>query len=253
MYASRAAFSQHEALDHPLMVPDPNKNVDPKCVFCNEDLGFDRPKRVRHIGRHMEEIAFAIVTKPYEKWDFYSMSSEMYLDGQGPWNSEPTWYPCICYDCGVEIHTVAEREKHFVSVHGLSVAAARAQSSGGYQCRCSNSLEQPPCNTAKQSTLTAGLKRPRNNKKQLFFKDDVESRRRLIKPVKDGWVFESSKEEEEDIEDDIIEEDSEEDSEEDDDTSEWEDYIFEAPDDPKEPLYRPTYDTLKIIRHEQIS
>ena len=135
------------------MVLDPNKNVDPKCLFCNEDIGFDRTERGRHVGRHMEEIAFAIVTKPYEEWDFYTASSERYLDGQGPWHSEPTWYPCICYHCGVKLHTVAERAKHFVSVHGLSVTAARAQSGGGYQCRCSNSLEQPPCNTVLSSPM----------------------------------------------------------------------------------------------------
>ena len=129
------------------MVLDPNKNMDPKCIFCSEDLGFDRTKRVRHIGRHMEEIAFAIVTKPYEAWDFYSVSSERYLDGQGLWHSKPTWYPCICHDCGLKLHTVAERAKHFVSIHGLSVAEARAQSGGGHQCHRSNIRGQPPCNT----------------------------------------------------------------------------------------------------------
>ena len=329
------------------MLLDSNKNVNSECVFCNEDLGFDPPKRVRHIGRHMEEIAFAIVTKPYEEWDFYSMSSERYLDGQGPGYSEHFWYPCICYYCGVKIHTIAERAKHLVSVHGLSVAAASAQSGGGYQCRCFDSLanmeegdtasrsrltqeqlallehefgprykpnpeykkglaermgveyhevnvsninairiishidisqnwfqnrrakakyqtsqdvprfglstiedagefaakiltsqlegmsqpqpEEPPCNTARQSALTTGLKRPLNNKKQPSFKDEVESRTRLNKPVEDERIFESS--EEEDSKDNMIEEDSEED-----DTSEWEDYIFEKPDSPKEPL-----------------
>ena len=136
------------------MVLDPDKNVNPKCLFCNEDIGFDRTKRVRHIGRHMEEIAFAIVTKPYEKWDFYSVPSEKYLDGQGPWHSEPNWYPCTCHDCGlVELHTVAERAKHFVSIHGLSVAAARAQFGGGYQCHHSNNLEQRPCNTVYSSPV----------------------------------------------------------------------------------------------------
>ena len=141
-------------MQHPSLLPnDPNKNADQKCLFCNEDIGFGRTERGRHIGRHMEEIAFAIVTKPYEEWDFYSVSSERYFDGQGLGHSEPTWYPCICYDCGVKIHTVAERAKHFVSFHGLSVAAARAQSGGGYQCHCSNSLEQSPCNTIFSSPM----------------------------------------------------------------------------------------------------
>lgn len=25
----------------------------------------------RHLGRHMEEISFAVVMKPYEEWKFY--------------------------------------------------------------------------------------------------------------------------------------------------------------------------------------
>ena len=77
MYASRAAFIQHEVLEHSVKIPDPDptENVNLECPFCNEDIGFDLIERVRHIGRHMEEIAFAIVTKPYEEWDFYSDSS----------------------------------------------------------------------------------------------------------------------------------------------------------------------------------
>ena len=132
-----------------------------------------------------------------------------------------------------QINTVAGRATHFVNIHGLSVAAARAQSGGGYQRRCSNSLEQLPCNTAKQSNLTAGFKRPLNNKKQLSFKDEVESRIRLDKPLEDEGSFNSSEEEKKDIEDDMIEEDSE---EEDDDTLEWEDDASENTDNAKEPL-----------------
>ena len=103
------------------MVPDldPSKNENSKCLFCNENIAFGRTERVRHMGRHMEEIAFTVVTKPYEEWDFYSMSSERYLDAQGPWHSER-----VCHDCSLIMNTVAERAKHFVSVHGLSVAAA---------------------------------------------------------------------------------------------------------------------------------
>lgn len=32
-------------------------------------------ERSRHVGRHMEEIAFTVVTKPYEDWEFYSEAS----------------------------------------------------------------------------------------------------------------------------------------------------------------------------------
>lgn len=136
------------------MVLDPNKNVDPKCLFCNEDIGLRLRERGRHIGRHMEEIAFAIVTKPYEEWDFYSGSSKEYYDHPSllPAASSPSipiLYPCICHDCGVKLHTVAERADHFSSVH-------RAQSHGEYQCRCSSILKQPPCNTIFASSMDLG-------------------------------------------------------------------------------------------------
>ena len=45
------------------------------CVFCGEQTGGKTNSREKHIGRHMEEIAFAVVRKPYEEWDFYSDSS----------------------------------------------------------------------------------------------------------------------------------------------------------------------------------
>ena len=52
-------------------------NMDPikahennKCLFCGENNGGRR-----HIERHMEEVAFAVVSKPYKEWDFYSDSS----------------------------------------------------------------------------------------------------------------------------------------------------------------------------------
>lgn len=45
------------------------------CVFCGERTGGKDNNREKHIGRHMEEIAFAVVRKPYEEWDFYSDSS----------------------------------------------------------------------------------------------------------------------------------------------------------------------------------
>ena len=44
------------------------------CIFCGDqtDTGTGRNGRGRHVGRHMEEIAFTVVSKPYEKWEFYS-------------------------------------------------------------------------------------------------------------------------------------------------------------------------------------
>ena len=43
------------------------------CLFCGEVLSeAGGHEYARHIGRHMEEIAFAVVRKPYEDWEFYS-------------------------------------------------------------------------------------------------------------------------------------------------------------------------------------
>ncbi len=63
------------------------ENITRVCVFCGEQTGGKNNSREKHIGRHMEEIAFAVVRKPYEEWDFYSDSSgqvthDMELDCQ---------------------------------------------------------------------------------------------------------------------------------------------------------------------------
>ncbi|KAM0806124.1 hypothetical protein BDR22DRAFT_901331 [Usnea florida] len=47
------------------------------CIFCGErtKAGNGNNSRGRHVGRHMEEIAFTVVPKTYEDWDFYTNSS----------------------------------------------------------------------------------------------------------------------------------------------------------------------------------
>jgi len=81
-----------------------------------------------------------------------------------------------------------------------------------------SSLEGRMSSQTKQSSLTAGLQRPQINKKQLSFKDEIESRTLNNKSHEDEEVFESS-DEEDDEDDDAIEEDSEEGDED----EEWED------------------------------
>ena len=82
------------------------------------------------------------------------------------------------------------------------------------------SFESHMSSPAKQSSLTAGLKSSTSkNKKQLSFRDEIESRTLNNKSHEDEEVFEDS-DEEEDSEDNAIEEDSEEDE---DDDEEWED------------------------------
>ncbi|KAF8248009.1 hypothetical protein K440DRAFT_627729 [Wilcoxina mikolae CBS 423.85] len=46
-----------------------------RCPFCTEGLPVEKLELGRHLGRHMEEIAFAVVSKPYEEWKFYDDSA----------------------------------------------------------------------------------------------------------------------------------------------------------------------------------
>ncbi|KAL8991005.1 MAG: hypothetical protein Q9169_007972 [Polycauliona sp. 2 TL-2023] len=70
-YSSRELFKNHELESHVLH--------ETACPFCREQVpvaAIDERERGRHVGRHMEEIAFAVVPKPYEDWEFYSDSSK---------------------------------------------------------------------------------------------------------------------------------------------------------------------------------
>lgn len=46
------------------------------CLFCGEKAAAGEDYRGKHIVRNMEEIAFTVVNKLYEEWDFYSDSSD---------------------------------------------------------------------------------------------------------------------------------------------------------------------------------
>ncbi len=81
-YASRSAFLDHEVHVHgkesrTLESSELSmQSLHEDCFFCGKVLpeaGLE--ERSRHVGRHMEEIAFTIVTKPYEDWEFYSDAS----------------------------------------------------------------------------------------------------------------------------------------------------------------------------------
>ena len=94
-YVSRSAFLEHELSVH----GENYSNLEnwktllhKMCVFCGEVLPEAKcEERSRHVGRHMEEIAFTVVTKPYEEWDFYSdASSARYRDTHKPCNISPS-------------------------------------------------------------------------------------------------------------------------------------------------------------------
>jgi hypothetical protein len=48
-----------------------NLAADVVCPFCREKVAPGKVMLGRHLGQHMEEISFAVVTKPYEEWKFY--------------------------------------------------------------------------------------------------------------------------------------------------------------------------------------
>lgn len=56
-------------------------------MSCNSELSTFEKEQIKHISRHMEEIAFAVVPREYEDWTFYS-DSESHLEKEkagGEW------------------------------------------------------------------------------------------------------------------------------------------------------------------------
>ena len=65
------------------------KQASIKCLFCDQVTteGTGKDSRGGHVGRHMEEIAFLVVPKVYEDWDFYSDSSSSVPQSRRPSDS----------------------------------------------------------------------------------------------------------------------------------------------------------------------
>ena len=76
-YASRSALRAHLYNRHWLKFIESPPEGSEVCIFSEEGLTIADywENRGRHEARHMEEIAFMVVTKPYEDWDFYSDAS----------------------------------------------------------------------------------------------------------------------------------------------------------------------------------
>ncbi|KAL9636572.1 MAG: hypothetical protein Q9204_002207 [Flavoplaca sp. TL-2023a] len=83
-YAFHDEFMTHERESH--------RSHGDLCPFCQEIVPVHKRALGRHLGRHMEEIAFTVVPKPYEDWDFYSDSSK-----QSPKSFGPTFNASIKY------------------------------------------------------------------------------------------------------------------------------------------------------------
>ena len=91
-YASRSALSFHERNFHKKNESnweERQRGLPTTCVFCEKVLSMaDRKDRSRHVARHMEEIAFMVVTRPHEDWDFYTDASS--VNDQGTDNHRNT-------------------------------------------------------------------------------------------------------------------------------------------------------------------
>ena len=82
-FASHYDCLRHEVVAHELAIDQPTSDWSRReaesilCIFCGErtKAGRGKDSRSRHVGRHMEEIAFMVVPKTYDDWDFYSASS----------------------------------------------------------------------------------------------------------------------------------------------------------------------------------
>lgn len=57
----------------PKWIANPVESSD--CLFCGERIESGRDNLARHVGRHMENISFAVVTKTYEDWASFEASS----------------------------------------------------------------------------------------------------------------------------------------------------------------------------------
>ena len=49
--------------------------ADISCPLCQETINRPQTRLSVHLGRHMEEISYAVVTRPYTSWKFYDESS----------------------------------------------------------------------------------------------------------------------------------------------------------------------------------
>lgn len=147
-YGSLSAFVVHELSAHIAPesswaergqgLPNPKK----PCIFCEEVPSMadmvDWKESSRHVARHMEEIAFTVVTKPYEDWDFYSDASSVKHQGtHNPRNTNASYDAKVdedtthqtrrvqgasCYHCGLctekkSFSGVGALQRHMRVVH----------------------------------------------------------------------------------------------------------------------------------------
>ena len=133
-YTSRVHFIEHELQKHEGASLYEEKTLTSKphttsCCFCREQFpSRDKTQLGRHVGRHMEEIAFAIVPKTYEVWEFYSDSSEGQPLPEGP--------PFICTfaQCSQYFVSKSDRTRHETAAHWFWRCGELATNSNIREC-----------------------------------------------------------------------------------------------------------------------
>ena len=123
-YKSKHSLQIHEETKHPFG----REMADPRqCPFCGEAYSWPAPQ---HYGRHMEEIAFSVVSKPYENWSFYTdslsgeNSSEVRQDDSlNPFQCRKTYIPSQS-SCNVRLASLEKRQEHEDSFHTAKYACS---------------------------------------------------------------------------------------------------------------------------------
>lgn len=106
------------------------------CLFCGERLELSKKDATHlHVRRHMEEIAFTVVTKPYEDWEFYSNSSAS-SDVPSGWCGYP--------GCGEYFAHQDEMKNHQMEVHELVVLVGFSRNYR-FKCKAIHGTDGKPC------------------------------------------------------------------------------------------------------------
>ncbi len=140
------------------------------CPICQATIAPGSRAFARHLGRHLEEIAFAVVARPYEKWEFYddtcsSNAGEPEIriksgttEGITPISRKDCelTYTCDHFDCRHRFETGQELHLHQHQAHGgLSKGQLQDSQKDWHRCLKTNSATKKRCTAvfSRQSAL----------------------------------------------------------------------------------------------------
>lgn len=147
----------------------PNNGFDSLCLFCGQNLSERLDPIDRHVGRHMEEIAFSVLTKPYDDWSFYSDSSSgkalKYVRAPGSSGLAPNGrssYQCDIVkrssgdECGVSFPSAMDFRHHLEASHSMQCTCPGCGETGMQSWRYAGLWEfaGPYCKCGSSSSIT---------------------------------------------------------------------------------------------------